>query len=204
LGPSSNFALPTQQIAVGSGIASSGAQQLVGHVLAGQRITIGKIGIADSEPLRPTLVALCCEPGRNLVAIFGGGSIELLPPAHDCPELTDEQLTSYEAALLAFERGDWPLALKQLRAAPNHNGKTFNQFYGSNTQAKGKGAAANALGRCVSQHAKQSSQSQSNAITAAAKQCKASLKADAKAFALAYGSKPNAFGKCVSKLTKTS
>jgi len=46
---------------------------------------------------------------------------ELLPPAHDCPELTDEQLTSYEAALLAFERGDWPLALKQLRAAPHHD-----------------------------------------------------------------------------------
>jgi hypothetical protein len=89
-------------------------------------------------------------------------------------------------------------------AAPNHNGKTFNQYYGSNTQAKGKGAGANALGRCVSQQAKQSSQSQSNAITAAAKQCKASLKLDAKAFALAYGSKPNAFGKCVSKLTKTS
>ena len=88
-------------------------------------------------------------------------------------------------------------------AAPNHNGKTFDQFYGSNAQAKGKGAAANAFGKCVSQHAKQSSQSQSNAITSAAKQCKASLKADAKAFALAYGSKPNAFGKCVSKLTKS-
>jgi len=88
-------------------------------------------------------------------------------------------------------------------AAPTHNGKTFNQFYGSNTQAKGKGAAADAYGRCVSQHAKQSSQSHSNAITSAAKQCKASLKADPKGFALTYGSKPNAFGKCVSKLTKS-
>lgn len=88
-------------------------------------------------------------------------------------------------------------------AAANHNGKTFNQFYGSNTQAKGNGAGANALGKCMSQQAKQSSQSQSNAITSAAKQCKTSLKADATAFALAYGSKPNAFGKCVSKLTKS-
>lgn len=43
---------------------------------------------------------------------------ELLPPAHACPELTDEHLGAYEAALLAFERGDWNLALRHLHSIP--------------------------------------------------------------------------------------
>jgi adenylate cyclase len=43
---------------------------------------------------------------------------ELLPPAPDYPELSDEHLVAYEAALQAFERRDWPLALKQLHAVP--------------------------------------------------------------------------------------
>jgi adenylate cyclase len=43
---------------------------------------------------------------------------ELLPPVHDCPELTDEHLAAYEAALEAFERGDWNLALRHLHRIP--------------------------------------------------------------------------------------
>jgi adenylate cyclase len=43
---------------------------------------------------------------------------ELLPPAHACPELTDEHLAAYEAALEAFERGDWNLALRHLHKVP--------------------------------------------------------------------------------------
>jgi adenylate cyclase len=43
---------------------------------------------------------------------------ELLPPAQHYPELTDEHLASYEAALAAFEAKDWQLALKHLHAVP--------------------------------------------------------------------------------------
>jgi adenylate cyclase len=43
---------------------------------------------------------------------------ELLPPLGDNPELTDEHLASYEAALVAFQSRDWPLALKHLHAVP--------------------------------------------------------------------------------------
>lgn len=43
---------------------------------------------------------------------------ELVPPASDCPELSDEHLASYEAVLEAFERGDWNLALKHLHRIP--------------------------------------------------------------------------------------
>jgi adenylate cyclase len=43
---------------------------------------------------------------------------ELLPPARDCLELSDEHLADYEAALEAFERGDWNLALRHLHRVP--------------------------------------------------------------------------------------
>lgn len=84
-----------------------------------------------------------------------------------------------------------------------HSGKTFDQFYGANSQAKGKGAGSNAFGKCVSQHAQQSAQTQANSIVAAAKTCKAALKADATAFATQYGKSQNAFGKCVSSRSKS-
>jgi adenylate cyclase len=43
---------------------------------------------------------------------------ELLPAAGECPDLTDENLAAYEAALTALENRDWPLALKHLHAVP--------------------------------------------------------------------------------------
>jgi adenylate cyclase len=43
---------------------------------------------------------------------------ELLPSRDDCPELTDEHVASYEAALEAFENRDWPLAVRHLHAVP--------------------------------------------------------------------------------------
>lgn len=86
--------------------------------------------------------------------------------------------------------------------AASHDGKTFDQFYGSNT-SKGKGAGANAYGKCVSQTVSAAVKTQSASLTTAAKTCKASLKADAAAFAAKYGSGRNALGKCVSATAKT-
>ena len=94
--------------------------------------------------------------------------------------------------------------------AASHDGKTFNQFYGSNKNGK------NAYGKCVSQKAKakkkeadqQDAQQQQNKLNAA-KACRtekndANFAAghDGKSFADFYGTnanKKNAFGKCVSK-----
>jgi adenylate cyclase len=45
---------------------------------------------------------------------------ELLPTANDCPELSDEGLARYEAALTAFESGDWKVA-DQLLAEVSHS-----------------------------------------------------------------------------------
>jgi hypothetical protein len=81
----------------------------------------------------------------------------------------------------------------------SHNGETFDQFYGS-------GNAHNAFGKCVSSHARSSSQqSESSEVKAednAARQCRTEQTADPAAFKAKYGTnanKSNAFGKCVSQ-----
>lgn len=81
--------------------------------------------------------------------------------------------------------------------AATHDSKTFNQVFGTNG-GKGKGAGANAMGKCVSTIAKQNAHSDVKDTVAATATCKA-LKADTAAFQAAYGTGRNAFGKCVSK-----
>ena len=87
--------------------------------------------------------------------------------------------------------------------AAAHGGKSFDQLYGSNT-AKGKGADANALGKCVSQHVKQSAQQNVQSPVTAAKTCKALVKSTPTGFATAFGKGKNAFGKCVKAKGKTA
>jgi len=43
---------------------------------------------------------------------------ELLPPVKDYPDLTDEHIRSYEAALDAFLAGDWSEAVERLHEVP--------------------------------------------------------------------------------------
>jgi hypothetical protein len=67
----------------------------------------------------------------------------------------------------------------------------------------------NAFGKCVSEKAKakqaeadEEDEAQEDDRVNAAKSCKAAKKADADAFAAEWGSKRNAFGKCVSKTAR--
>ena len=85
--------------------------------------------------------------------------------------------------------------------AASHGGKTFVQFY-SGTNGKGAGAANNAFGKCVSQHANAAANAHAAALTKAARTCKAARKADAAAFATKWGTTRNSFGKCVSASAK--
>lgn len=82
--------------------------------------------------------------------------------------------------------------------AAAHEGKTFAQFYGAGKQG------ANALNRCIQSKRAAESKEDRQAVTNAARTCKAERKTmgDA-AFRAKYGTtadKSNAFGKCVSKL----
>jgi hypothetical protein len=81
--------------------------------------------------------------------------------------------------------------------AAAHGGKSFAQFYGS-----GKHGAA-AFNHCVKSKRTSSSAEDKAAVENAARTCKAERKSlGADVFKARYGGKPNAFGKCVSKLAR--
>ena len=86
--------------------------------------------------------------------------------------------------------------------AAAHGGETFEQFYGT-------GNGRNAYGKCVSQKAKQHKAAADREDKAeeadrvnAAKRCKTAKKDDPDQFAEDYGTRRNAFGKCVSRTAK--
>jgi hypothetical protein len=80
--------------------------------------------------------------------------------------------------------------------AAAHGDKSFDQFYATNKKG------TNGYGKCVSGKAKAASNADVKADVNAAKQCKKDRK-DAAAFAAKWGTKRNAFGKCVSATAKT-
>jgi hypothetical protein len=84
--------------------------------------------------------------------------------------------------------------------AASHDGKTFDQFYGTGPKHR------NAFGKCVSSKAKSASAEARQNTLNAAKQCKAERSELGPAeFRAKYGKNANdrnAFGKCVSALAK--
>jgi hypothetical protein len=112
--------------------------------------------------------------------------------------------------------------------AASHNGQTFTQFYGT-SGSKGHHAGANAFGKCVSTIAmhktdshgkdsaetgdKESAQRESPGEDSAkshakgranpAMTCKAMQAQDPAHFQTVYGTRPNAFGKCVANETSS-
>ena|SRR5690242_3213695 len=94
-------------------------------------------------------------------------------------------------------------ALQACKAEQAKDPAAFDAKYGTNGKSDSKGAKQNALGKCVSAAVKQTTTAQAQAITKAAKSCKAALKSNPADFASKYGTKANAFGKCVAALSKT-
>jgi hypothetical protein len=79
--------------------------------------------------------------------------------------------------------------------ATTHDGKTFEQFYGSGKNGH------NAFGKCVSQQATTLTQERQDATISAAKTCKKERTTlGVAAFTAKYGNRTNAFGRCVSKI----
>jgi hypothetical protein len=79
--------------------------------------------------------------------------------------------------------------------ASTHGGKTFTQFYGTNTNG------SNAFGMCVSKKAKQQNAEDQQATVSAAKQCQAERKQLGPA---AFRKKYGTFGNCVAQKAKQS
>lgn len=94
-------------------------------------------------------------------------------------------------------------ALASCKAAQSADPAAFDQKYGTNGKSGSKGAAQNALGKCVSAAVKVATEAKAHALSTAGASCKAALKAGAADFAAKWGSKPGAFGRCVAATAKT-
>ena len=86
--------------------------------------------------------------------------------------------------------------------AANHDDKSFAEFYGTGPKHR------NAFGKCVSSKAKTASDQQKSNTLNAARSCKAERSSmEGPAFRAKYGKNANdrnAFGKCVSQLSKST
>lgn len=78
--------------------------------------------------------------------------------------------------------------------ATSHGGKTFAQYYGTNSDG------SNAYGKCVSSTAKAKSDAQGKAVVNAARTCRSQQKSDPAGFKAKY----KTFGACVKQNTKSS
>jgi hypothetical protein len=80
--------------------------------------------------------------------------------------------------------------------ASTHGGKSFQQFYGTNADL------SNAFGNCVLKKLQASTAKLTQALLRASKTCKTMRRTDPTTFRQKYGSRPNAFAKCVSSQAK--
>jgi hypothetical protein len=146
--------------------------------------------------------ALKAASGSNFASMFGTKKNAY----GKCVSSTAKKRANEDAAQ---EKAAKTNAAKECKAeredagfAAAHGGKTFEQFYGT-------GSGKNAYGKCVSQKARQHKAEADDEDKAeqkdrvnAAKTCKAAKKSDPDQFAEDYGTRRNAFGKCVSRTAK--
>lgn len=162
---------------------------LVGTVV----LCVPAVSIAGT-PTSPQLATKMCKQIRA-----GAGKQTFRQTYHSFAGCLKAQKSDAKADLTSAaktckaQRGEDPAQF-----ASDHDGKSFNQFYGTNG-GKGKGAGANAYGKCVSTLAKQNAKSDASDSVAAAKDCKTMRSSDLATFQATYGKGRNAFGKCVAK-----
>ena len=147
--------------------------------------------------------ALKAASGSNFASMFGtkknayGKCVSKTAKKQANKDAAQEEAAHTNAAQeCKAERGDAAFA-------DSHEGKTFEQFYGTNKNGK------NAYGKCVSGKAKakhdaadaEDAAKQEDRVNAA-RSCKQAKKDDPDQFAEDFGTRRNAFGKCVSKTAK--
>ena len=155
-----------------------------------------------AQPATPA--AFCKNLQKTSPLLFGSGATyKNLGACVTAQSALSSQSTTNAAKLCKAEQAD-------ANFAASHGGKTFEQFYGANPNAKG--ADKKAYGACVSAKAATATATQQSAVQNAARKCKAE-RADpnfaathgGKTFAQFYGKNANlrnAFGKCVSAYAK--
>jgi hypothetical protein len=146
---------------------------------------------ADETPSPVDLAKTACKTEK---AQMGAKTFMTTYAAHNASAATQACVTKRDGAAST----DLKNAAKQCKAERAADAAAFAQKYGTNKNGR------NAYGKCVSAKAREAAAQQTEARVNAAKTCK-KLKAEQKAaFEAAYGTKRNAFGKCVSKTANAS
>jgi hypothetical protein len=156
------------------------------------------VGASAAQP--PTAGSLAVQSCKAQQAALGAATFKSTYGANaygKCVSKANHAAAAQLSAANASCKAQQAMSDADFSAA--HGGKTFDQLYGGNTQSKGKGADANAFGKCVAQAAQAASNASTQATIAAAKTCKAERAANKTTFASTYKS----FGACVSQKSKT-
>lgn len=158
---------------------------------------------ADFKNAAKYCKALKAAAGSNFASMFGTRKNAY----GKCVSSTARQRANEDAAQRKAAKRNAAKDCKAERAdaefAADHGGETFAEFYGSGKNNR------NAYGKCVSMKAKaqkaavdDEDEAQEDDRLNAAKSCKQAKKDDAEQFEEDYGSRRNAFGKCVSRTAK--
>lgn len=109
------------------------------------------------------------------------------------------KLAREEAAERKAAKSNAAKECKAEQADPNfaasHEGKTFAQFYNARNDSSAYGKCVSTKARANKGEADEADEERTNAARA----CRSEQKADAAKFAADYGTRKNAFGKCVSR-----
>jgi hypothetical protein len=146
---------------------------------------------ADEAPSPVDLAKAACKSEK---AQTGKNTFTLTYPASSASTATETCVAKRDGRAAT----DVKNAAKECKAERAADPAAFTTKYGTNKNGK------NAYGKCVSTKARHATEQETQARVNAAKTCK-KLKAEQRAtFEAAYGTKKNAFGRCVSEMAKAS
>jgi hypothetical protein len=141
---------------------------------------------AEMNPAR-TCGALRTTLGRSLFALAFGTNASHANAFGKCVSL----VARTEATLVVTAASACLDELNDTNFAASHGGKTFAAFYGTN------GDLSNAFGNCVAQKLGLATTKLQKGLANASRSCRALRNSDPTAFRSKYGSRANAFARCV-------
>ena len=145
----------------------------------------------DEAPSPVDLAKAACKSEK---AQMGKNTFTLTYPASSASTTTNACVAKRDGRAAA----DLKNAAKACKAERAADPAAFAKKYGTNKNGK------NAYGKCVSGKARHATEQETEARVNAAKTCKKLKAEQTAAFEAAYGTKKNAFGKCVSKTAKAT
>jgi hypothetical protein len=166
-------------------------------VIAVAALLVPVAALADNTTPAPTTVAsqLCSQArtqmGTNFALTYGTNASKSNAFGQCVSKQTKPSATTVQNAL------------SSCKAEQAADPAAFDKKYGTNGKTGSKGAAQNAMGKCVSVAVKAANAAKAKSLATAAAACKTALKASKADFAAKWGSKPGAFGRCVAATAKT-